>query len=139
MPVLLRFDGAVAHEPEIDRWLASKSGELGAIARVWFDELRRTGTGVLELMHDGCPTVCVRDAGLAYVNVFKKHVGVGFFQGASLPDPAGLLEGTGKYMRHVKLRPGAPVDAPALRSLIAEAYRDIVAKLAEKDRGAAVA
>jgi hypothetical protein len=54
---------------------------------------------------------------------------VGFFQGASLPDPAGLLEGTGKAMRHVKLRPGRDVDAAALEALVDAAHRDIVARL----------
>jgi hypothetical protein len=40
--------------------------------------------------------------------VFTAHVNVGFFRGAELSDPNGLLQGTGKFMRHVKLRPGAP-------------------------------
>ena len=47
---------------------------------------------------------------------------VGFFLGARLADPAGLLEGTGRYMRHVKLRPGAQVDEQALAALIRAAY-----------------
>jgi hypothetical protein len=80
-------------------------------------------------MHDGCPTVCVEDAAFAYVGVYTAHVNVGFFQGASLPDPAGLLQGTGKYMRHVKIRPVAPLDGSALEALIVSAHRDIVAKL----------
>ena len=82
-----------------------------------------------ELMHDGCPTACVEDAAFAYVNAFRAHVNVGFFHGASLPDPAGLLEGSGRFMRHVKLRPGTAADGEALEALIAAAYRDIVAKL----------
>jgi hypothetical protein len=65
------------------------------------------------------------DAAFAYVNVFKAHVNVGFFHGADLPDPAGLLEGTGRRMRHVKVRPGAEPDAEALARLIELAYEDI--------------
>jgi hypothetical protein len=61
----------------------------------------------------------------AYVNAFRKHVNVGFFQGASLRDPAGLLQGTGRYMRHVKLVPGRVVDPGALTRLIEAAYADI--------------
>ncbi|MEI9965905.1 MAG: DUF1801 domain-containing protein [Caulobacteraceae bacterium] len=53
-------------------------------------------------MHDGHPTACVGDAAFAYVDAFRAHVNVGFFHGAALDDPAGLLEGTGKRMRHVK-------------------------------------
>jgi hypothetical protein len=84
---------------------------------------------VRELLHDGHPTACVADAAFAYVNAFKAHVNVGFFRGAELADPRGLLEGTGKYMRHVKLRPGGGVDAAALVELIECAYRDIKRRL----------
>ena len=87
--------------------------------------MRECGEDVRELMHDGCPTVCVEDAGFAYVNTFRAHVNVGFLRGSALPDPCGLLEGTGKLGRHVKLRPGAPVDSSALEALIGEAYRNI--------------
>jgi hypothetical protein len=54
---------------------------------------------------------------------------VGFFQGASLPDPARLLQGTGKFMRHVKLKPGTAANAAALRRLIDAAYSDIKARV----------
>ena len=89
----------------------------------------RTCGDVRELMHDGCPTACVDDAAFGYVNAFRDHVNVGFFLGAFLKDPARLLEGTGKRMRHVKLRPGQEVDAAALSNLIDVAYADIRARL----------
>jgi hypothetical protein len=54
---------------------------------------------------------------------------VGFFYGASLPDPARLLEGSGKFMRHVKLRPGSFANAPDLTRLIEDAYADIKARV----------
>lgn len=129
MPALLRFSGAVEHDPAIEEWLASKPSNLASIARTWFDVMRRCGDDVRELMHDGFATACVDDAPFAYVGVFKAHVNVGFFQGAALPDPDGLLEGTGKYMRHVKLKPGVAYRDSSLEALIAGAYRDIVAKL----------
>src|SRR5687768_9321646 len=99
MSGILRFNGAAKRDPVIDEWL-SKTDELTAIARVWFREMRACGDDVLELMHDGFPTVCVEDAPFAYVNVFKSHTNVGFFYGAYLDDPAGLLEGAGKNTRH---------------------------------------
>ena len=80
-------------------------------------------------MHDGYATVCVKDAPFAYVGAFKAHVNVGFFHGSALPDPAGLLEGTGKSMRHVKVEPGLALDELSLEALVAAAYRDIVARL----------
>jgi len=80
-------------------------------------------------LHDGCPVACLGDAPFGYVNVFTSHVNVGFFHGASLPDPARLLQGAGKYMRHVKLRPGKGVDAAALTKLIDAAYSDLKARV----------
>jgi hypothetical protein len=126
---LLRFDGAVEHDPAIDAWLDGRDPVLGAIARDWFQRMREAGDDVTELMHDGCPTACVEDAPFAYVNVFKAHVNVGFFRGAELDDPAGLLEGNGRYMRHVKLRPGAEPGGRALQRLIELAHADIAWRL----------
>ena len=129
MDRVLRFTGSVRREPAIDAWMNQHSGELGAIARHWFDVIRGCGDDVREVLHDGHPTACIDDAGFAYVNAFTAHVNVGFFRGAELPDPAGLLEGTGKYMRHVKLRPGHDMDAKALVELIESAYADMKRRL----------
>ena len=125
-PALFTLSGAVEHEPAIDRWLEARSA---AMASDWFKAMRGCGTNVRELMHDGCPTVCVQDAPFAYVNAFRSHVNVGFFHGASLADPEGLLEGVGKYMRHVKLKPGRTIDAAALEALINASYQDILMRL----------
>ncbi len=126
---LLRFDGTLAHDPQIGRWFDERAGELGAIAHHWFAVMRECGDEVREVLHDGCPVACLGEFPFAYVNVFTAHVNVGFFQGASLPDPAGLLQGTGKFMRHIKLKPGTPADAKALRQLIDAAYVDIKSRV----------
>ena len=122
---LLRFDGAVERDPAIDAWMEDHRGELGAIAQRWFDVMRQCGDEVRELLHDGCPVACLGDAPFGYVNVFTSHVNVGFFHGAALPDPTRLLQGTGKFMRHVKLRPETAGDDAALSGLIDAAYSDI--------------
>lgn len=126
---LFRLNGAVARDSAIDAWFEDHPGELGAIARKWFEAMRTCGDEVRELMHDGSPTACLGDAAFAYVNVFTSHVNVGFFQGSVLPDPSGLLQGTGKFMRHVKLRPGEPTNSAALQTLIEKAYGDIKARV----------
>jgi hypothetical protein len=125
---VLRFDGGVERDPAVDAWLREHAGELGFIAQRWFEAMRKCGDEVRELVHDGCPVACLGDAPFGYVNVFKAHVNVGFFHGASLPDPARLLQGDGKRMRHVKLRPGTPANDAALRALIEAAYADIRAR-----------
>ena len=119
------LDGALKKQPAIDLWLDQQPPDLGAIARTWFARMRECGEDVRELMHDGCPVACVGDAPFGYVNVFRSHVNVGFFMGAELEDPARLLQGNGRRMRHVKLRPGEDVNVAALSALIDSAYADM--------------
>jgi hypothetical protein len=126
---LLRFNGAVERDPAIDVWMKNHRGELGAIAHHWFEVIRKCGDEVRELLHDGCPVACLGDVPFAYVNVFTSHVNLGFFQGATLPDPARLLQGTGRFMRHVKLKPGTAISAASLSALIEAAYSDIKARV----------
>lgn len=122
---LLRFPTAVRQDAAIEVWLAAQRPELRILAEQWFGAMRRCGSDVRELMHDHMPTACVGDVAFGYVNAFTAHVNVGFFRGAFLSDPAGLLHGTGKRMRHIKLRPDLPVNEDALRELIAVAYADM--------------
>jgi hypothetical protein len=122
---LLRFNGAVERDPAIDAWMKEHAGGLGAIAHQWFEAMRRCGDEVRKFLHDGCPVACLGDVPFGYVNVFTSHVDVGFFHGAALRDPARLLQGAGKFMRHVKLRPGTATNAAELGSLIDAAYADI--------------
>lgn len=129
MDQLLHFPDSVKRDPAIEAWMKEHSGELGAIARYWFEVMRDCGDDVRELLHDGHPTACVGDAAFAYVNAFTAHVNVGFFRGAKLADPNGLLEGSGKFMRHVKLRPESTVDTTALSKLINTAYTDMKERL----------
>src|SRR5580704_16097439 len=126
---LLRFNGAVERDLAIDAWMKEHAGELGTIAHRWFETMRKCGDEVRELLHDGHPVACLGDVPFGYVNVFTSHVNVGFFQGASLPDPARLLQGDGKFMRHVKLRPGTVPNAAALSRLIDAAYWDTKARV----------
>jgi hypothetical protein len=133
---LLRFNGTLRRDPDIETWLKKHPGALGAIARRWFGVMRGCGDDVREVLHDGHPTACTGDAGFAYVNAFKAHVDVGFFRGAELADPEGLLEGTGRFMRHVKLGPGRDVNATALTKLIETAYTDMKARVQAEAFGA---
>src|ERR1051325_6703700 len=129
MSKLMRFPTSVKRDPAIAIWMREHEGELGAIAQHWFEIMRACGDDVRELLHDGHPTACVGDAAFAYVNAFTAHVNVGFFRGAELSDPNGLLEGSGKFMRHVKLRPGIEINAGALKKLIETAYTDMKERL----------
>ncbi len=125
MDTIFRLSGGEKRDPTIEAWLKGPPNELGDLVRPWYRRMRACGEDVRELMHDGFPTVCVEDAAFAHVAIFKAHANVAFFHGAELIDPARLLEGSGKRMRHVKLKPGQPVDANALGALIDAAYLHI--------------
>lgn len=127
---LFLLPGATRHSPAVDAWF-DLTDPFRLVARRWFDRIRSCGPDVTDLLHDGCPTACVNDAAFAYVGAYAAHASIGIFHGASLADPAGLLEGSGKRMRHVKLRPGADVDDAALEALIAAAYEDMKQRTAE--------
>jgi hypothetical protein len=129
----MRFPAAARRDPAVARWLERHDDALGAIARRWFEALRACGDDVRETLHDGQPTACVGEVAFAYVDAFRDHANLGFFQGSALPDPAGLLVGTGKYMRHVKLGPGRDVDEAALAALVAIAYADAQSRPGEPE------
>lgn len=126
---ILRFAGSMERDPAIASWLAVLPDDLARTADRWFTVMRTCGPDVKELMHDGLATVCVDDAPFAYVGAFTAHVNVGFFHGASLPDPARLLMGSGRHMRHVRVVPNSPMDERALETLITAAHHDIVARV----------
>ncbi len=130
MTKLLRFNGVSLRDSSVDAWMNAHTGVLGDMAKKWFDAMRSCGADVREVLHDGHPTACVDDAGFAYVNAFTNHVNVGFFKGEQLADPAALLEGSGKFMRHVKLRPDKSTDEEALVALIQAAYEDMKQRVA---------
>ncbi|MDA0269987.1 MAG: DUF1801 domain-containing protein [Chloroflexi bacterium] len=103
---------------ELEAWLAPASAEVRAIA-----------IAALALVHDVLPdaneTASRGDQGIgfgarqygangwgiSYISIQSKYANLGFFKGASLPDPDGLLEGAGKNLRHVKLRSLQEVEA----------------------------
>jgi hypothetical protein len=128
MSSMFRLSGGEKRDPLIEEWL-TRTDALTAVARTWFRRMRACGEDVLELMHDGHPVACVEDAPFAYVDVFRNHTNVGFFYGAHLEDPAGLLQGTGKAMRHVKLKREHEHDSVALGHLIDAAYLDVRIRL----------
>lgn len=125
MVPLLKFTGKDLQEMTMPEWLATKPEALQFIASKWFKAIQICGPDVQSIFHDGHPIGCVDDTPFAYVDAFRHHVNLGFFHGADLPDDKGLLEGTGKRMRHIKLRPGEDQDAEAIKRLLVVAYVDI--------------
>lgn len=130
MEALFHFPAARRHDPGVEAWFAGADA-LHALAGRWFERLRACGPDIGELIHDGRPTACAGEAAFAYVDAYAEHAAIGFFFGAFLDDPAGLLDGAGKRMRHVKLGIGRMPDEAALGDLVAAAYRDIRRRLGD--------
>lgn len=97
---------------------------------------------ILEIHPDACEVVRLGEKaasygcgprkmidGYAYIMPFRSWVNLGFFQGASLKDPQGLLEGTGAKLRHIKLRTVADTEQPGVRALVEEAHAERKAAL----------
>lgn len=125
MERLFLLNGAIRHNPAVSAWLGARDDPPARLARAWYAHVRACGEDVGDVLHDRQATACIGQAAFAWVAPFRAHASIGFFNGVALADPAGLLEGTGKWMRHVKLRPGVTIDADAVRALIAAAYHDM--------------
>jgi hypothetical protein len=106
----------------IDEYVA-KSGNMKGVLKGLRTLVKKTIAGCEEYVNpwkipsfDSNGTVCGFMTG-------KEHVTFIFLRGAALPDPEGLLEGTGKSVRHVKVRTAADVKKPGLKKLIVEAAK----------------
>ena len=61
--------------------------------------------------------------GVCSINVFVKHVTLGFTRGTDLDDPGGVLQGTGKAMRHLRVTKLSDLDRPEIRALLRQARK----------------
>ncbi len=59
----------------------------------------------------------------AYIKAFKSAVNFGFWRGADIDDPGGLLQGSGEKMRHIKLIDLGEIDEPAFTDFIQQAVK----------------
>jgi len=107
----------------IDAYVDKKPGELAGIAGKLRKLVKKTVADTKESVNPWKIPTFQSNGPMCFFMVGKKHVTFGFLRGTSLPDPAGLLEGAGKNLRHVKLRAVEDLSNPALRKLILAAAR----------------
>lgn len=111
-------------DKDAQRLLDRQDPAIAEIARHAYDV-------ILDLFPDSTITVDEQNIGFGRGTGYKgliftvaphrAHVSLGVAGGATMPDPSGLLEGSGKVHRHVKLRSVADIDRPELRALMREA------------------
>ncbi len=113
-----------------DDVLAGAGEDVESIARRLRALIKSVHPDALEVPRPGKRTITYgigpRKASEAYVQIAlaRLHVNLAFLHGASLRDPDGLMEGTGKAIRHVKVRSGADADLPALGRLVKAALAE---------------
>jgi hypothetical protein len=121
----MRYKGTVPRDPRIDAYARSVPGPMGTTIARLTALVRRTVPSHDEALVHGSPWFCIGGMPFCYLVGHSKHVNLGFCDGVALPDPEGLLEGTGKTMRHVKVRPEKGAPLTALSQLIASSARRV--------------
>jgi hypothetical protein len=95
-----------------------------ALREVVLEELAPCYENIVEVymisLHYASSERVMKD-GICYIGVLKDRVNLGFHHGKDLRDPYGLMEGTGKSMRHIKVRHMSDALNPALRGYLQEA------------------
>ncbi len=107
----------------IDEYVTRKAGELGEVAQGLRRLMKNTVPDTKETVNPWKMPTFESNGPMCYFTVAKGHITLGFLRGTSLPDPAKLLEGTGKSLRHVKLRSMDDLGKPALKKLVQAAAR----------------
>jgi hypothetical protein len=107
----------VAKPKTPDEFLASLGKPQLALARKARAAVRKAAPRAEETVRMGLLFFEVAGP-ICFLQPHAKHLNLGFWRGAHLPDPRGLLEGTGRHMRHLKLRGPEDVDAAAIGALV---------------------
>jgi hypothetical protein len=121
-----RVDPAFGHSSaRVAEWLRRRPADDGEIIAALRGMICEVAADAHEIVYHDALGYGPTDSGfdrILYISVFKDHVNLGLFYGAGLHDPQALLAGSGKQMRHVKIRPGAPLPRAAIRQLLEEAW-----------------
>ena len=104
-----------------DEYLKDQSPKNQAIIRALRRFVKRAQPGLDEAVKWGNGCWIGRDGPVAYVYSATGYVQFGFFRGSSLKDPKGLLEGSGRYVRHTKVRASSGIDERAFAALLRQA------------------
>ncbi len=83
--------------------------------------VKKVAPDAVEELKWGRPCYSNEGGLFCYLHSTKSHATLGFQRGSSLRDPTNLLEGTGKDMRHVKLKLGASASSSAIQALLTQA------------------
>ncbi len=112
-----------SHPKTHDEYLAVKSPKLREVGERLRSLAKKAVPKVKEGINPWHVPIFESNGPFCYYMVGKNHITLGFIRGTSLPDPEGLLEGTGKNLRHVKIKAAADLRRPGLSQLLKSAAR----------------
>jgi len=110
----------MATEKTVDSWMFELEPGLRTVARTLRKLILMAAPNLSESIKWGNPYY-ERGGRVCYLASTDKYVSLGFFNGAGLSDPAGRIEGTGKKMRHVKVRSLEGIEAEQFMAWVREA------------------
>ena len=105
----------------IDLYVARENPELVHVVDALRTLVKKTIPRATEAMNPWGVPVFEWNGPLFYIRVGKKHVTFGFSRGSAIKDPAGLLEGEGRNLRHMKIADVAQTRDPNLKKLLLQA------------------
>lgn len=117
-------------DAQLNAVIERRSPEIAALAKAVLAKMRRQLPGSSELVYDKRNSLvigfCSADRASNAINsiaTYTKWLNLFFFEGDSLPDPKGLLKGTGSMVRSIRLTDAKQLDDPAVQALIADAAK----------------
>ena len=124
---------------ELDKIIAKQSPEMAKLTRAVLAKLRPRFPGAVEMVYDKkrgmvvgfCPDERASNV-INSIGVYSKWINLYFFEGDTLPDPEGMLQGTGAIVRNIRVTAAADLDRPAVKALMAEALKRAHPKLDPK-------
>ena len=124
---------------ELDKIIAKQPPEMAKLTRAVLAKLRPRFPGAVEMVYDKkrglvvgfCPDERASNV-INSIGVYSKWINLYFFEGDTLPDPEGMLQGTGAIVRNIRVTAAADLDRPAVKALMAEALKRAHPKLDPK-------
>ena len=115
---------------ELNRIIAKQPPEMAKLVKALLPKLRHLLPGAVELVYDKRRGMVVGFSPderasnvINSIGVYSKWINLYFFEGDTLPDPEGLLQGTGNIVRSIRITSAEDLDRPAVKALMAEALK----------------
>jgi hypothetical protein len=119
----MRMDPQRNSARHVDAYIRAKNPKFQAVATGLRALIKTVAPQVKEGVNAWGLPMFDSNGPFGYFMIGKSHVTFGLYEGTSLDDPERLLEGTGKNLRHVKLRTVEDLRRPGLRKLVKSAVR----------------